>query len=201
MPNSRARGLPCSISRARRRSSPAPPAASAAAIARALHKQGATVAISGRQAEKLEALAERARRARARAPLRPRRPRRRRQAHRRGDRQARTSRHPREQRRPHARQSLHGHEGRAVGRGDRRQPHLHLHAVPRRRPRHGARQVRLRPHHQHRVDLGRVRQSGAGQLRRLQGRHDRHDQVVGARGRRRAASPPTASRRASSPRP
>ncbi len=37
--------------------SPARPAASAGAIARALHAQGATVAVSGRQADKLEALA------------------------------------------------------------------------------------------------------------------------------------------------
>ena len=40
-----------------------------------------------------------------------------------------------------------------------------------------------RPHHQHRVDLGRVRQSGPGQLRGLEGRHDRHDQVARPRGR------------------
>ena len=42
------------------------------AIAKALHAQGATVAISGRQADKLEALASRARRSRPRAALRSR---------------------------------------------------------------------------------------------------------------------------------
>ena len=64
------------------------------------------------------------------------------EAHRAGRRQARPPRHPRQQRRPDARQPLHGDEGRAVGRGDRRQPHLDLHALPRRRARHAARQDR-----------------------------------------------------------
>ena len=99
------------------------------AIARALHKQGATVAYRGRQKDKLEQARRRARRTRARAA---------RAisadkaagsaADRRGHRQARPARHPRQQRRPHQGQPVHGDEGRAVGRGDRRQPHLDLHA-------------------------------------------------------------------------
>ncbi len=45
------------------------------------------------------------------------------------------------------------------------------------------------------------RQSGAGQLRRLQGRPRRHDEVGGAPNMPSATSPPIASRPASSPRP
>ena len=48
---------------------------------------------------------------------------------------------------------------------------------------HDALQDGLRPHHQHLVGLGRLRQSGPGQLCRLQGRHDRHDQDPRPRGR------------------
>ena len=54
------------------------------AIARALHKQGATVAISGRQAGQARGAGGRARRPRARAALRPRRQGAGGQAHRRG---------------------------------------------------------------------------------------------------------------------
>ncbi len=55
-----------------------------------------------------------------------------------------------------------------------------------------------RPHHRHHLDRRRHRQSRPGQLRRREGRHDRH--VEGARRRksRAAASPSTASRRVSS---
>ena len=100
------------------------------AIARALHKQGATVAVSGRQVDKLEALqAELGDRVHVvpcdladkrevvtklidEATPRPGRP----------------PRHPRQQRRAHQGQPVHGDEGRAVGRRDRRQPDLDLHA-------------------------------------------------------------------------
>ena len=58
-----------------------------------------------------------------------------------------------------------------------------------------------RPHHRHHVGGRRHRQCRAGQLRRGQGRHDRHDQVARARNMPSAASPRTASRRASSPSP
>ena len=105
-------------------------------IARALHKQGATVAISGRQADKLEKLAaelgsrvhvcpcDLANKAQVgklidEAVGQARRP----------------PRHPRQQRRPHQGQPVHGDEGRAVGRGDRRQPDLDLHADARGRAR------------------------------------------------------------------
>ena len=56
------------------------------AIARALHKQGATVAISGRQQDKLDKLAAELGSAGARVPLRPRQQGAGRQADRRGDR-------------------------------------------------------------------------------------------------------------------
>ena len=36
---------------------------------------------------------------------------------------------------------------------------------------------RYRPHHRHHLGRGRHRQSGAGQLHRRQGRHDRHDEI------------------------
>ena len=66
----------------------------------------------------------------------------------------------------------------------------------RRRARHDA--PPLRPHHRHHLGGRRHRQSRPGQLRRRQGRHDRHDQVDRARNTPSAASPPTASRPASS---
>ena len=50
----------------------------------------------------------------------------------------------------------------------RHQPHLGVRAVPGGAAQHDAQAVR--PHHQHRVDQRRFRQSGAGQLCSLQGR-------------------------------
>ena len=148
------------------------------AIARALHKQGAIVAVSGRQKDKLEKLA---------AEL--------------GSRvhvlpcdladkaqvanlidqaiaNAGSSRYPRQQRRPHQRQSVHGDEGRTVGRGDSRQPHLHVHADARSGAGHDAGQDGLWAHRQHLLRERYCRQSRAGQLCSLQGRHDRHVEVA-----------------------
>ena len=110
------------------------------------------------------------------------------------------ARHPRQQCRHHPRQSLHAHEGRGVGRGasrvnlDRRLP-----PVARRAARHDeARFGRI-------IGITSVvgvdRQSRAGQLRRLQGRPDRHVQGAGRTRSPAATSPSTASRRASSRRP
>ncbi len=152
-------------------------------IARAFHKAGATVAISGRQVDKLEALAkELGDRVHVvpcdladKAAVA--------QADRRCGREARTPRHPGQQRRAHQGQPLHGDEGRSMGRRHRRQPDLDLHAHARRHPPHAALQDRLRTHHQHLVDLGHHRQSRPGQLRSLEGRHDRHDEVARPRGR------------------
>ena len=87
------------------------------AIARALHAQGATVALSGTRREALEALAgelgERAHvlpcdladpaAVEALVPA--------------AEAAMGGARHPRQQRRRHARQSLHAHEGRRMGRG------------------------------------------------------------------------------------
>ena len=56
----------------------------------------------------------------------------------------------------------------------------------------------LRPHHRDHLGGRRHRQSGPGQLHRLEGRPDRHDQVARRRNTPSATSPPTASRRASS---
>ena len=51
-----------------------------------------------------------------------------------------------------------------------------------------------RPHHQHLLGSGIFGNPGPGQLRRLQGRHDRHDQDRSPARSPRAASRPTASR-------
>ena len=132
------------------------------AIARALHKQGATVAISGRQTDKLEQLAAELGSRVHVLPLRSCRQGAGSQADRRGHRQARPARHPGQQRRPHQGQSVHGDEGRPVGRRDRRQPHLDLHADARGGAGHDARQDRLRPHHQHLLRQRHHRQPGQG---------------------------------------
>ncbi len=136
-----------------------------AGIARAFHSAGATVAISGRQVEKLEALkaelgdrivvvpCDLADRAQVQKLIDE-------AIRRSAGVSISSSTTP-----PDERQPVHGDEGRAVGRRDRRQPDLHVHALPGRRPRHAAQQVGLRPHHQYLVCLGRVRQSGTGELR------------------------------------
>ena len=58
--------------------------------------------------------------------------------------------------------------------GDRHQPHRHLPPDAGRRARHDA--AALRPHHRDHVGGRDHRQSGAGELRRRQSRHRRHDQ-------------------------
>ena len=73
--------------------------------------------------------------------------------------------------RPHARQ----HDDRRVGRRDQGAPARHLRPDPPRRrvlaqPHQGRRDER-RPHHQHDVALGHLRQRGPDQLRRGQGGH------------------------------
>ena len=118
----------------------------------------------------------RARQPRLRASLRPPRPRGGGQARRRGGEGARPGRHPRQQCRHHPRQSLHAHEGRGVGRRHRRQPHLGIRADPHDPAQHDA--PPLRAHRQYRLDLGRARQSGPAELRGVQGRAGRHDQVA-----------------------
>ena len=64
-----------------------------------------------------------------------------------------------------------------------RQPDVDFHADARGRARHDAGQDRLRTYHQHLLDLRHHRQSRAGELCGLQSRDDRHDQVARARGR------------------
>ena len=66
---------------------------------------------------------------------------------------ARAARHPRQQRRRHARQSVHAHEGRRVGHGAGDQPDRGLPPVARRAEGHD--EAALRPDHQH--HLGRRR--------------------------------------------
>ena len=67
---------------------------------------------------------------------------------------------------------------RGLGQRARGQPDRRVPADPRAHPSDDA--PPLRPHHQHHLGGRRHRQSGPGQLLRLQGRHDRLLQVAGA---------------------
>ena len=87
----------------------------------------------------------------------------------------RRPRRPHQQRRHPARPHAHQHERGGVGRGDQGAPEGHLRPVPPRRRLlaravEGGRDQR-RPHHQHLVAVGHLRQRRADQLRRRQGRH------------------------------
>ncbi len=61
--------------------------------------------------------------------------------------------------------------------GDRRQSDRRFPPLPRLRARHD--EAPLRPHHQHHLGGRRDRQSRPGQLLRLEGRPDRHEQIPG----------------------
>ena len=166
------------------------------AIARALHKQGATVAISGTRKEALEQLAAIARRARARSACEPRR-----QGRGRGACAGGRSRRWRSSislsPMPASPRTICSFScGRGVGRGHRRQSDRDLPAGARGDQGHDA--PPLRADHRHHVGGRRHRQSGAGQLHRGQSRHDRHDEDRSAPNMPSAALPPIASRRASS---
>ena len=109
-----------------------------AAIARALHGQGATVAISGTRREVLEALAARAERSRACVAVRSGR-----QSRSRGSgagrrREDAEARYPGRQCRGHQRQSVCAIEGRRLGSGDRGQSDRDLPPDPRRGDAHDA---------------------------------------------------------------
>ena len=168
------------------------------AIARALHAQGATVALSGTRREVLDALAgELEDRVHvlpcdladkdAVEALVPK-----------AEEAMEQARHPGRQCRHHPRQSVRAVARRGLGPGHRRQPDRDLPARARGGEGHDA--PALRPHHRHHLGGRRHRQSRAGQLHRRQGRHDRHDQVDRQRNTPSAASPRIASRPASSPR-
>ena len=84
-------------------------------------------------------------------------------------------RHPHQQRRHPPRPHAHEHERGGVGRGHQGPPEGHLRAVP---PRRGllaraleGRRDERRPHHQHVVAVGHLRQRRPDELRRRQGRH------------------------------
>ena len=166
------------------------------AIARALHAQGATVALSGTRAEALDALAgELGERAHVlpcdladKAAVEALVPQ--------GRGGAGQARHPRQQCRHHRDNLFVQLKDEDWDQVHRRQSDGDLPARARRAEGHDA--PPLRPHHRHHLGGRRHRQSRAGQLRRRQGRHDRHDQVARRRNTPSAASPPIASRRASS---
>ena len=108
-----------------------------------------------------------------------------------GRRHLRRPRRPHQQRRHPPRPHAHQHERGGVGRRDQGAPQGHLRPVPPRRrllarALEGRRDER-RPHHQHLVAVGHLRQRRADELRRRQGRHRQlHDhRRQGARSLRR----------------
>ena len=151
------------------------------AIAKALHAQGATVVLSGTRGDALEALkTELGGRAHV-AVLQSRRHGLGGSAAQDGGSRGGPHRHPGQQCRRHARQSLHAHEGRGVGPGDRGRPDRRLPPLPRGVARDDEEALGA-----DRLDhLGGRRhgQSGPGQLRGGEGRPRRHDEIAGGRGR------------------
>ena len=148
-------------------------------IAKSLAAQGARLAVSGSNVEKLESLPFEPRRRSCRSAVQP--------VGRRGGRPARSAggrgawrqaRHPRQQCRRHPRQSPHANEGRGV-RG--RHPHQPRSCIP---PDAGSRQAddegAVRTHHLDHIGRGRHGQSRPGELCRLEGGPDRHDQGGGS---------------------
>ena len=104
-----------------------------------------------------------------------------------GDRHLRLARHPRQQRRDPAGQDVLQHGRVGLGRRDPGPPQGPLRGHPPRRrllaqPGQG-RRGRDRPHHQHLVGVGPLRQRRPGQLRRRQGRHRRAHLGRGPRAR------------------
>ena len=150
------------------------------AIARQLHAQGARVVLSGRRARGARRAGRRARRARRGRGRRSRRAGGARAAGR-GGRGRGRARHPGQQRRADARRPRAPAQGRGLADRARRRPDRRLPPDPQRAARHGA--AALRPDRQHHLDRRGDRQPGPGQLRRGQGRPDRHEQGAGRRGR------------------